>query len=328
MLFECLLRDPHTQVNGRAGQIQFGVDIVGQRNGSDGWVGVQCKRREFEYSTSISETELRAEVSKAKSFRPSLSEYFLVTSAPHDAKIQEVARLISEEERANGRALKVSVWGWEALEIEIRQHARAIQAFHPDATPNTIEILTLSREHSVKLDILLKHLALISSRTSLGEATHRASSQPEPPAEHIHSDAGDQFLHDVAKYLAMGNLAEVLYYLTRGIDRLPRFVGTVYQGRTVKQPLISFLKKFEPGNAIMTSRYWHTSQEMTDAFAGNVLFVISSLTGRLVPAETGADIVFLPGTKFIAMACELADDLAVVELVESAAELGRVEIEI
>ena len=44
VLFECILDDPNTQLNGRTGQPQNGVDIWGSRGGQGSvWVGVQCK---------------------------------------------------------------------------------------------------------------------------------------------------------------------------------------------------------------------------------------------------------------------------------------------
>lgn len=36
LLFQLLLGDPHTQLNGRGGQPQHGVDIFGKRGGPEG----------------------------------------------------------------------------------------------------------------------------------------------------------------------------------------------------------------------------------------------------------------------------------------------------
>jgi len=44
VLVRCILKDPQTQLNGRTGQPQSGVDIWGRRGGAAGrWVGIQRK---------------------------------------------------------------------------------------------------------------------------------------------------------------------------------------------------------------------------------------------------------------------------------------------
>ncbi len=42
-LWKRKFNDPHTQLNGRRGQRQHGVDIFGRRSSSLEWVGIQCK---------------------------------------------------------------------------------------------------------------------------------------------------------------------------------------------------------------------------------------------------------------------------------------------
>jgi hypothetical protein len=44
VLFECFLNDPNTQLHGRQGQSQHGVDVYGQRENNQ-WVGIQCKKK-------------------------------------------------------------------------------------------------------------------------------------------------------------------------------------------------------------------------------------------------------------------------------------------
>src|SRR5690554_1219100 len=89
------LQDPHAECNGRQGQPQAGVDVFGRRAGKI-HVGIQCKKK---YEKKVTEEELRAEVKKAATFRPSLQEFILATTAPRDAKIQEIARKITEERK-------------------------------------------------------------------------------------------------------------------------------------------------------------------------------------------------------------------------------------
>ena len=58
---------------------------------------------------------MRQEVEKAKSFKPPLNDWTLATTAKKDAKIEEIARLISEEHAKTG-LFSVHVLGWEDLQ--------------------------------------------------------------------------------------------------------------------------------------------------------------------------------------------------------------------
>ena len=122
VLFECILNDPHVQRNGRSGQAQHGVDVYGQRGGQGGtWVGVQCKGKDEGLDKIFTEAELRTEVNKARSFEPALSEFIVVTTLPSDARIQEVARQITQENDESGQPLRVAVWGWSELARPIHE---------------------------------------------------------------------------------------------------------------------------------------------------------------------------------------------------------------
>jgi tetratricopeptide (TPR) repeat protein len=133
VLFACVLNDPNTQQNGRLGQKQHGVDVYGYRDGRvDCIIGVQCKEK---LETEVTEKELRAELEKAKRFKPSVSEFILITTAPRDQKIQEIARIITAELAATDRPIRVSVWGWEDVEEHALQHPEAWKAFDPTFNP-------------------------------------------------------------------------------------------------------------------------------------------------------------------------------------------------
>jgi hypothetical protein len=142
LLFEHILGDPQTQINGRAGQRQNGVDIYGRRGGGSGLiVGVQCKGKNANYKREVTEAELRREVEKTKKFRPALSEFILVTTAPDDAVIQEAARVMEQEVRASGRTLSISVWGWGHLQLQISRYPEVLRAFYPNVVrPPTSKI--------------------------------------------------------------------------------------------------------------------------------------------------------------------------------------------
>ena len=134
VLWRCVLDDPNAELYGRRGQRQYGVDIVGRRNGvADQIVGIQCKLKGAEQR--LTEEEVREEVRKALKFEPALSEYFIVTTAPDDAKLQSLALELSQEE-SNDREkeLQISVLGWDSLQRRINRHVEAQRAFDPSHT--------------------------------------------------------------------------------------------------------------------------------------------------------------------------------------------------
>jgi tetratricopeptide (TPR) repeat protein len=131
-LFACELGDPQTQLHGRLGQSQSGVDIYGYRgNDKARLVGVQCKLS----SESISITTLLREVRRVESFVPPVTEFILATTAPRNAKLQESVRLLNQATLPNRPAFSVSVWGWEDLVEAAVKYEAASQAFDPTWNP-------------------------------------------------------------------------------------------------------------------------------------------------------------------------------------------------
>jgi hypothetical protein len=132
VLFECVLADPNTQMNGRIGQPQHGVDIWGYRKEDrQRLVGVQCKRSD----DAITTAELEAELEKAKGFEPPISEFIVVTTAPRDAKIQQRARELTESLSQKERPISVTVWGWQDVEEQAARYVDAHHAFDPTFNP-------------------------------------------------------------------------------------------------------------------------------------------------------------------------------------------------
>ncbi len=164
ILFECILDDLHVQNNGRAGQVQHGVDIFGRKNGKGTkYFGIQCKGKDANYGGEVTEKELRKEVNKSRKFNSELSDFILVTTAPDDQAIQAVARAVTEEREKEGKPLNVSVWGWGTLEARISAYPKALNAFHPDATPfsdqilsNTAHLVTKSDEQTTAINQILQ----------------------------------------------------------------------------------------------------------------------------------------------------------------------------
>ena len=135
VLWRCILRDETVQLHARRGQPQYGVDLTGVRDDQpENLVGVQCRLKSD--GGSLTEAEIRAEVEKALTFSPLLSEYVIVTTAPDDGELQRLAHKLSISVSENReKPLKIRIWGWGSLEREIRRYPRARKSFDPSYTP-------------------------------------------------------------------------------------------------------------------------------------------------------------------------------------------------
>lgn len=58
-------------------------------------------------------------------FKPPLKEYYIISTAPDDVAMQELAREITKEHAAAGNVMRVFVWGWNTLEERISEDLTA-----------------------------------------------------------------------------------------------------------------------------------------------------------------------------------------------------------
>lgn len=124
--------DPNTQLNGRNGQPQCGIDIYGQPGRAGPFSGVQCKRRNgLPDGAEIAEGELRAAVEEAKSFSPAIEgEFVLATTARRDAKIQLAARELTIEHARLG-LFRVTIVFWEDIQDLLGAHPEICWKHYP-----------------------------------------------------------------------------------------------------------------------------------------------------------------------------------------------------
>ena len=117
--------DPYIVRNGRSGQRQHGVDCYGlpQHLGAasaKNYTGAQCKETD-ELTIEV----VQAEVEKAKQFKPGLTEYLVMTTAPRDAKLQEAVRIRSWPFD------RVHVMFWDDISLELSGHDDLLQKHFP-----------------------------------------------------------------------------------------------------------------------------------------------------------------------------------------------------
>ena len=144
-LWRRIWKDPEAKMHGRSGYAQQGVDIYGRPERGDEWAGVQCKVRN---NQKLTKTELLAEVEKAKSFEPKLSEYIIATTGRIDPKIQEIERCITLEHQKKG-LFSVSIWFWEDIHNILAEHDELINKYY--------SFLTISQQ---KDDSNVEHFGL------------------------------------------------------------------------------------------------------------------------------------------------------------------------
>ena len=168
ILWRCVLGDRSVQLHGRRGQEQHGVDLTGLRDDQpDRIVGVQCKLKSE--GRRLTEAEVRAEVEKALTFSPPLSEYIIVTTAPDDEKIQKLAHQLSialSEDR--GDPLKIRILGWGSLEREIRRFPGALKAFDPSHTGQGDRIEQSLGDLSGRMEVFQEQMAVVHRAVTQG----------------------------------------------------------------------------------------------------------------------------------------------------------------
>ncbi len=116
-----------TQKIGSRGQSQNGVDI----SCSDQHIGIQCKKKEL--NKKVTEKELKTEVEKAKKFQPSLKRFILATTCKRDAKIQETARLISEDHKKQ-KLFSVEIHSWDEIKSLFDKHPKVYKKYYSNST--------------------------------------------------------------------------------------------------------------------------------------------------------------------------------------------------
>jgi hypothetical protein len=185
-LFRRIWRDPGTQIHGRTGQPQAGVDVYGEDRDDGRLTGVQCKGRDGDYGSTLTEVDFRAEVEKAKKFVPPLQVFIVAMTAQNDVKIQQIAREITADHRKSG-LFDVHVHGWNTLKQLISDHRELLQKHYADLAP--IDLIS-------RVDDLREEIRFDTRETFRVETTLLASIiRPTSASTGASSDAPEDTLH-------------------------------------------------------------------------------------------------------------------------------------
>jgi len=189
-LWSEILNDSNTCKNGRSGQVQNGVDVFGRRDGGGTWIGVQCKGKDSRYGKEVTERELKEEVTKAKSFIQKISEFILATTAENDAKIQKIARELTETNEKNG-LFSVTVIGWSEIIRKLAIHESIVEKYYPNQSlqlkslgknvEDLVDASLLQNSHSVETNDKLSHIISIleGSQPSISFGDEHSASETD-----------------------------------------------------------------------------------------------------------------------------------------------------
>lgn len=130
-LFETAWSDPALARHGRAGQRQHGVDIIASR-GSIYPVGIQCKKKASWPLKSVKFADIKKEVNEADAFRPNLKEFYILTTAVSDVKLQEQVRVFNNA-RANEDKFQVEIIFWQDIVRKVASHPIVAKKHFPIA---------------------------------------------------------------------------------------------------------------------------------------------------------------------------------------------------
>jgi tetratricopeptide (TPR) repeat protein len=128
-LWRLIWDDPNTQKNGRQGQPQHGVDIYGRPNQGDKWAGLQCKGKDNYVNKKLTEKEVEVEVKKAQCFMPKLSIFIIATTGPKDAKVEELARKITDN-HLEKNLFSVHIFGWNDIVDRLEEYPDLIKRYY------------------------------------------------------------------------------------------------------------------------------------------------------------------------------------------------------
>lgn len=156
-LFARIWKNEHATLNGRGGQEQNGVDVSGINLITSKWEGVQCKGKDGRFGHAVTVSELRKEVTKALTFTPQLSHYFLISTGPADAAVEREARKISDEHVAKG-LFQVNVFGWDHLLARLQDHFDVAKNHFPIFFADTAGSVQQERELDTLRRVLVVEL--------------------------------------------------------------------------------------------------------------------------------------------------------------------------
>lgn len=136
--------DRHTQLYGRQGQRQNGLDIKGVDDKGK-QCGAQCKGKKNWPPSKLTIKEIDSEIAKAKSFRPELNEFILLTTAPNDVTVQDHVAALNKS-KSSGIGFRVEVYSWDEIRRRLSNYPELLQKHYPKIFRKPVAAEVFDRE--------------------------------------------------------------------------------------------------------------------------------------------------------------------------------------
>ena len=166
---------PQLELYAHRGESQAGVDIF-DPSGAQPTIAAQCKLHSV--SKGLRPADLRAEVRKARSFRPVLEHYIILTSAKRTAAAHQAIISLNEEQRAQG-LFTLELMTWERINQLLQQYPSVADLFYKTLGSESVrriedELASLRRSMSILRKTLLTVPQACATSAALAEdrSTH------------------------------------------------------------------------------------------------------------------------------------------------------------
>ncbi len=205
-------RDPYVIRNGRSGQKQQGVDIIGRPvhlQGQGTQIAVaQCKRVE-----SLTESVIAAEIKAAYAFKPLPEEYLLLTTLKRDATLQTYVRT------TGWNIKRVEIFFWDDISLFICEFDELLKKHFPrwfrssTSKNDLVELLVHSIPDDFELDESIGQYLFRNDVAVRLRINHRDDSQAfeEPWVEHF----SDKRAYQQQVYLEFNGYRIETYWFVR-----------------------------------------------------------------------------------------------------------------
>ncbi|SDI78230.1 hypothetical protein [Variovorax sp. OV700] len=149
---------------GRAGQAQFGVDIVARDRSTHLWTGIQCKLKTELLGSILTQRQLIDAYEKSKQFEHGLEKLVVATTCPTDRDVQDLAAHISSSFQQRH---PVEVMFWDQIEVLLDKHVEVAKRFYPeffdadssivDPLDGSLHVTLTASDWEKRLAMLFKH---------------------------------------------------------------------------------------------------------------------------------------------------------------------------
>lgn len=187
--------------NGRPGQNQHGIDILGIKKGEKLYSGIQCKCKDQNANAKLTQKEIDAEITKALHYKDELIRLIIATTANKDAEIEDYVRR-KNLEHLNQNLFEVHLFAWEDIEESLMKQQDVYQWYINNAGFITQHHVSITFEGGKTQYIIKPHYIRMHTRYVLPDdkqyLKHRQAEQnardlanklrPSKIQEFVHSE--------------------------------------------------------------------------------------------------------------------------------------------